>query len=421
MRLALLGFDEDALRLARWAVESGQHELLAAYGAGEATGKLRELQPSIRLSENWEELLLGSTVDAVIFGQSEPKEASMSGLDVRELRTDQLRKLVQAAVPLIVVCPACEAIVGFEIDMIRRDVGSVIVPYIPGRHHPGLYELSAIITGSNKSLIGHVEQVTLEREQSDRSRPAVLKQLPRDIALLRSLAGNIRSVTASGPACDLGVDPLGPKPKEPPSLANLSVAFTSDEGLNARWSVSPPTTALQARLTLNGQRGKAVLTMPPASDWSVDIAGDEYMSTSFTADSDLEQVFWQLTHSLPTEPLYDDDAWLAACRDQEAAEAVDRSLLRGRTIELFNEEHTEEASFKGIMAMGGCLILVCTLGLVLIAAIVEGLHLPMRNWPLWRLWPIYLLAPLTVFLLLQLLSLALKRNEDRVSKTLPVS
>ena len=51
-------------------------------------------------------------------------------------------------------------------------------------------------------------------------------------------------------------------------------------------------------------------------------------------------------------------AWLAACRDQEAAEAVDRSLARGRTIELFNEEHTEEESFKSVMAMGGCLLLV---------------------------------------------------------------
>ena len=104
----------------------------------------------------------------------------------------------------------------------------------------------------------------------------------------------------------------------------------------------------------------------------------------------------------------DDEAWLAACRDQEAAEAVDRSLARGRTIELFNEEHTEEESFKGVMAMGGCLLLVMALGVLFIAVVVEGLRLPMRTWPLWRLWPFYLLVPIVAFLLLQLLQLAVK-------------
>ena len=60
---------------------------------------------------------------------------------------------------------------------------------------------------------------------------------------------------------------------------------------------------------------------------------------------------------------------------------------RGRTIELFAEEHTEEESFKGIMAMGGCLLLVMALGVLVVAVIVEGLRLPMRSWPLWRLCP----------------------------------
>ena len=54
----------------------------------------------------------------------------------------------------------------------------------------------------------------------------------------------------------------------------------------------------------------------------------------------------------------------------------DRSLARGRTIELFNEEHTEEESFKGVMAMGGCLLLVMALGVLFVAVVVEGLRLP---------------------------------------------
>jgi hypothetical protein len=127
-------------------------------------------------------------------------------------------------------------------------------------------------------------------------------------------------------------------------------------------------------------------------------------------------VFAQLESAIADGSSYEHSDWLTACRDQEAAEAVDRSLARGRTIELFNEEHTEEESFKGIMAMGGCLLLVMSLLVVFLATIVEGLQLPMRNWPVWRLWPFYLLAPIVAFLLLQLLQLAIKRDDGELQR-----
>jgi hypothetical protein len=104
--------------------------------------------------------------------------------------------------------------------------------------------------------------------------------------------------------------------------------------------------------------------------------------------------------------------WLDACRDQEAAETVDRSLLRGRTIELYGEEHTEADSFKGVMSMGGCLVLLLVLGVTFMAALAEGLRLPLRDWPIVRMWPICLLVPAGIFLLMQLLQLAVKRNES---------
>ncbi|HEX5105181.1 MAG TPA: hypothetical protein VFV87_15280, partial [Pirellulaceae bacterium] len=49
---------------------------------------------------------------------------------------------------------------------------------------------------------------------------------------------------------------------------------------------------------------------------------------------------------------------------------------------------------------------------VFVATIVEGLRLPLRDWPAWKYWPIYLLVPVVVFLLLQLLQLAVKRDES---------
>src|SRR5262249_18937293 len=122
-----------------------------------------------------------------------------------------------------------------------------------------------------------------------------------------------------------------------------------------------------------------------------------------------EVLFWQLTHAAAGE-VPDEDAWLAVCRDQEAAEAVDRSLARGRTIELFNESHSEEQSFKGVMAMGGCLLLVAALFVLLLVVLVESLQLPIREFWVWRLWPVYLLVPIVVFLMLQLLQFAAKRE-----------
>src|SRR5438046_4016248 len=146
--------------------------------------------------------------------------------------------------------------------------------------------------------------------------------------------------------------------------------------------------------------------------------GGEATTEPASLANDAEQVFSWLTHAMETDEFYDADSWLAACRDQEAAEAVDRSLARGRTIELFNEEHTEEESFKGIMAMGGCLLLVMALGVLFVAVVVEGLRLPMRVWPLWRLWPFYLLVPIVAFLLLQLLQVVVKREEGDLGRAI---
>ena len=410
MKLALLGADDDSLNLAHWAVEYGGHQLVAAYDSELHFQALRAITPQIRLNDSWEELFLASVADAVIIGRGGKESAAPTNIDPAERRADQLRKLVQAAVPMIVVCPACEAIVGFEIDMIRRDTKAIVIPYVPGASHPAIDHLAEWRLQEDASPIGKVEQISLEREQADRSRDSVLLRLARDASLMREFIGTIQTISATGPLTAIGRDPLGPKSKELPSLANLSVHFGGDEELSARWSMAPALDHDLGRLTIIGERGKATLTMPAEGDWSLHMPGGEATTEPASLANDAEQVFSWLTHAMGTDEFYDADSWLAACRDQEAAEAVDRSLARGRTIELFNEEHTEQESFKGIMAMGGCLLLLLALGVVFIAVIVEGLQLPLREWRLWRLWPIYLLVPIVAFLLLQLLQLAVKRD-----------
>src|SRR5262245_7451693 len=236
MKLAVIGADEESLALLRWAVQHGSHELIAAFDSDAQAPQLRSINPQIPLSDNWEELFLASAADAVIVGRGGKEAAARAHIDPAERRADQLRKLVQAAVPMIVVCPACEAIVGFEIEMIRPDTKAHVIPYVPFVSHESIDRLSEWILQENESPVGKIEQLVLEREQAHRSREAVLVRLARDATLVREFIGTIQTVSASGPPAAVGRDPLGPKSKEPPSLTNLSVNLGGDLGITARWS-----------------------------------------------------------------------------------------------------------------------------------------------------------------------------------------
>jgi hypothetical protein len=409
MKLALFGCDDETLSLVRWAVLAGGHELVAAYDIGGHASDVTAIAPGVQLGGDWESLLLGTQADAVIVARALAGLAKETGIADDERRAEQLRKLAQAAIPLLVVCPQCEAIVGFEIEMIRRDANGVIVPLAPGARNSAIREVVDLVSYGANGPIGVVEQVVFERGLVDRSRPKVLTGFARDAAILRQIVGTIRSISATGPLPPPGRDPLGPKPKELPPLANLSVHVGGEEGLAARWSVVPAHGNEHASLTLIGASGTATLQMPEHGEWELLVSVTEKLTRSFVPDRGYESALWQLSRAQHPESR-DDQAWLSACRDQEAAEAIDRSLARGRTIELFNEEHTEEESFKGIMAMGGCLMLVGALAVVFLATIVEGLRLPLRDWAVWRYWPLYLLAPIVVFLMLQLLQVVVKKE-----------
>src|SRR5262249_49060140 len=170
MKLAVIGADEESLTLLRWAVQHGGHNFVAAYGSDPQSPQLRAISPQIALSDNWEELFLASAADGVIVGRGGKEAAARASIDPAERRADQLRKLVQAAVPMIVVCPACEAIVGFEIEMIRRDTRGILVPYSPGADHPAISRLADLTFSGESSPLGKIEQIVLERESSDRNR-----------------------------------------------------------------------------------------------------------------------------------------------------------------------------------------------------------------------------------------------------------
>jgi hypothetical protein len=411
MKLALLGCDDEAVELIAAAHRGGEHQLVAAYDALGYEGRLKAISPQVRFDESWESLLAARDIQAVIVARAKAAPAD-SSLSAEERRCDQLRKLAQEGVPMLVVHPACEMIVAYEIEMIRAARGAVLLPYVPRLTHPAVGALQEL-AGPHQPL-GEVEQVLFERQMSDRAREQVLLHFARDAALLTRLVGHVRQIAASGPAGSQYEDPLAPRPKSPPSLANLSVHVSGEGPFPARWSVAPAEARDGARLTLLAARGKAVLHIPDASDadWTLEHPGPPAGQEKFPPRAEILDVLDRLQMAIH-EQHEPDFTWLDACRVLEATEAIDRSLEKGRAVPLYTEAVTEEQSFKGVMAVGGCLLLVVTLAGLLIAALVEGLGLEFRHSPYWKLWPLYLLTPVVAFLILQVLQIVAKGTGKR--------
>ena len=416
MKLALLGCDDEALALAASAVDTGRHTLIAAYDAAGYVPRLRGVEPRARFNDDWESLLVAGDFDAVIVARGRFDPSAESGFSADERRIDQLRKLAQAAMPMLVIHPACEMIVGYELEMIRADSGGVMQPYVPGLSHPAIEELESLVAG--ESPLGEIEQITFERQLSDRSRSAVLTQFARDASLLRRLLGTIRQVAATGPAGSEYHDPLASRMRTLPSLANLSIHLSGERPYSARWSVGPVDDLAGGKLVLIGARGRATLRMPTnfAARWELEIAGEQ--------ERLVYEPFDEVEHALATlqnsaEVGRDHiSTWIDACHDLEAASVIDRSLEKGRAIALYADEVSEEQSFKGVMAVGGCLVLAATLAALLVVVLVEALQLELRRAPLWRAWPVILVTPIIVFLLLQTLK-GVARQRLKGPQTVP--
>lgn len=442
MKLALLGSDDLSLSLARTIAASPEHELVVA--CQPRREHQDQLWPLIRpkaLRDDWESLLHHTGVEGVIVARPAPGVS----------HDDALRKLVQAAVPLLIVHPACEAIVGFELDMIRRDTQCPIVALCEGRWHPALEWMLRLVSPEGTSpdadsSLGPLEQVTFERSLADRGRQNVLAQLACDVSLLRPVMGEITKITATGADASS------------PSLANLAVSLTGRNGLIARWTVAPADRVLNGQLTLVGAQGRATLSMPAGADWKLSIGGDEPRETSFPDWSEPSVALAEFAKTIAGKAPV--PTWIDACRDLEVADTVEISIRRGRTLDLSTEEPTEEGTFKGIMAVGSCALLMLTLLVLFVGSVIEGVRLPFQRgqwldrrraeqqerrepdavdtgpgdtdaanpgertgnpsdeprpkpWPvLLRLWPVY---PFALFLLLQLLRLVFRTSPGHQS------
>lgn len=380
MNFAVLGWNEDAHLLVTSALERG-HALVAAFEVEDEAEALLRLAPDLRLHESWEGLLLGNRADVLVVGSARNEE----------VRADQLRKLVSAAVPLVLTIPACEAIVGYELDMIRRDSRCLIHSHSPLAAHPAMQRIREW-EGSRADASGggeRAEQLVMERSLVARSRRSVFAQLARDTAVVRSLWGPITRVMAVGSANE-------------DIFSSLDVHLTVGDGRVARWSLMPAASASRATLRLVRGSEAISLNMPERAEWTLEwvgVAGRVERIPNWGAASatwvEMEQRLAGGDDALPSR-------FSDSCRDIEVAETAARSLTRGKGYEIYNEDHTERSAFMGIMAAGGCLLLLASLLGLILVAVASSVGLPgVGAWL--GSWPGILLTVLGIFLLLQLL------------------
>lgn len=410
MKLWLLGCDDDALRLVRYLVEIRGHHVARVCGVERLPAAWVELLPNVPLESSWESLL----------GVTSPALVVVSRGESLESRFEALRALTQAEVPLLIVHPGCTAIAGLELDMIRRDSGALVTPYIPGLWHPALQQLVALIRGRSHeaSPLGECHRLNWERRMPAESRPSVFAQLARDSAVLRCLAGDLQRVTAIG------------SPATGDQIINLIVNLSAPDDRLAQWNLLPDVETA-AQLTLIGTQGRAVLEMPArGAPWTLVLEGSDPGRQSFPADADLLPfATWLETQTQGSEPTPRSSSsefaysWEATTRDLEVMETAEISLRRGRALDLQAETPTVEATFKAMMAAGGCGLLLLTLLIIGVLAVVGGLELAHQSgsltpaeaepqpYSLWlRLWPIY---PFAAFLVLQLLLMVAKGSAKK--------
>jgi predicted dehydrogenase len=305
--------------------------------------------------------------------------------------------------PVVVSHPVSLSMLeAYELDMIRNETHSIVLPYLPGRWHPAAAEIGAMVADPSTSPIGNVEQIIFERYTQKRDREDVLKQFSRDVDLLQFIAGDANKLHALGSTS--GGSPYG----------NLTVQTTSETGSVCRWTVSPAHDFVGGKLTLIGAAGRAVLRIPEGSDqWSLEIqTSGPSTPKNFSGWDSATAALRLLSAAMDgqtTEP-----TWTEAARTVELAETIDRSLKRGRTIDLHHEEFTDIGTFKGTMTSVGCAILMCGLVLVVCVAVAH-LVAVQAGWNLladWLgYWPYLLLGVIGFYLLLQPLALLGKPRE----------
>jgi myo-inositol 2-dehydrogenase/D-chiro-inositol 1-dehydrogenase len=338
--------------------------------------------PNLPGGRDLDDALATAGVEAVIVG-GEP-----------ELRAEGLRRAAAAGLPVICLHPpGPNADPYYQIALSRQETGAIVVPDIPARLHPGL---EAIAKALRQGSVGAFRELRYELPiEPSAGNDLIGEHFPRVVDVVRRLIGEIEATTATG-------DPPGPNPTQ-----SLVVQLRGPEGRRAEVRLIADSRET-AHLTLNGTDGAISLEHDPSflgtSRLIVRTAGANPSTevlepwNPHTAILDVLTLAVR-TGDVPHPNLFD------GTRAMEVAEATARSLRRGRTVDMFYEEMSEEGNFKSVMTGIGCAMLLGALGLYCVA---------LAAWAFGYRWSVYLawaIPPLLfVFLVLQLFRFAIRKR-----------
>jgi predicted dehydrogenase len=416
MRFALLGDHPDGIDLACALAESGRHRLIVCTTSLSAD-VLRRLGSGVRRVSDIEEVLADPAVEAVIVAGHE------------SVRPAQLRRALQSERHVLCVHPPDQTPeIAYEAAMIRNDTGCVLLPLLPEATHPAIRRIAEFVRrpppssppklGGDKGggTIGTFRLLTLERsvegEVLDSVWIAGHKPSFPGWDILRTIGGEIQEVSAFAELEELR--------EGTPVL----VAGRFEQGGLFNVRLLPHERQPSWRLTVIGSVGRAELLFPQGwngpviLDWrdSNGEAHEEYWQqwdpwTALLAAFEQALQFrgTGVSQVGQTRP---QPSWLDAIRALELDDAARRSIEKRRSSVLEFQEASEEVGFKGTMTLVGCSLLWIMLLLLILAAVLPRDLLMTRflGWPIigWMF-----IAPIVVFLALQLLQYIVPRQREK--------
>lgn len=399
MRFALLGDDPVLVSLAEAAVAAA-HPLTWIGETAGLTDELLRIAPDARTGEPWTSLVELEHADAVLASRGGDEDA----------RFQQLRELLQADVPLLVVHPVCQSILhAYELDVVRRESKTILRHYNPARAGGVVSRLRELIGSGDAGPLGRVEQIVFERTSNHRSREAVLALFARDSEVLLAACGKPDRITAL--RAGEGED----------SFAALAVQWTGQSGPAARWLMGRVVDEAAGTLSMAGSRGHAVIRMPDRGPWvcEADREGGPQQEEirNDAATTTIAEFVAAIEHGDGGED------WAQAIMSLEVVDAAQRSLKKQKTISMSLEEPSEQGAFKSIMTAAGCGLLIAAVFLLVVVGIVgffgQILGLPPAFLQLIRRWPLLLLGVLLAFLLLQAVGKLLLSSQSDQSNSAP--
>lgn len=404
MRFAILGEAPAARPLIDAIAAHPQHQVSVVVASPAFWQELLPAHPSARLGRSWDELLAESPVDAAILASDDPE------------LTTAARQLAEAGVALAVLPGgALAAALAYELTLLRADRPVVLFPLFSARGNPLVAAFRSLLQSQR---LGQIQHVQLQRhEQATEGRLPVerlARALAADIDLARVLFGEFDQVTAI---------------RSGDSTVGVSLATVTLGGADAPqivWSATAAVGQPRWQLSVVGTQGTATLTGDPAAGRVVlETSSGTVQPDDFEPGPGLLEAFERVVRSAGSnaasaEPGEQTDEiapadWHDLTRGVDLLEAIERSVRRRRTIDVYFDLPSERSMFKTQMTAAGCSLLMVTLVFVIVylglAAVVD---LPAA---VKRVLVVLIFAPLGLFLAFQALLFLTRPAERRASSS----